>query len=340
MFEVFYLCDAAYRQKVEDFVHLWLSGVENLEVKTSGSTGKPKIISLSRKQILASILNTKKAFSLKKNESMLMNLNIDFIAGKLMILRAIEIKMSIFVVEPSNNPFEKTGNLHFDFLSFVPTQIEFLLQNPKSIAILNQAKNIIIGGAAVGQHLENQIQQLKPNVYATYGMTETVTHIALKKLNGVDKSTFFSVLEGVEIRKNKDNCLEIKSETTDNQWIKTKDIVSINENQSFQLIGRKDNIINSGGIKIQLEKIEKKLEKYISKRFFCWGMKEEKLGQQLVVFIESIEKIKINNEMITFDKYETPKTYFCIPKFIETASGKIDKIKTVNEFIKNTVPNP
>lgn len=328
-----------YEQKVIDFCQKWLAGQSEFTIRTSGSTGEPKPIILTRKQMVASAKLTGKTFGLKNGNSALVCLNVEYIAGMMMLIRGMELDLKLSIIEPSGNPFANIENQHFDFLAFVPLQLQNLLENEKNIEILNQAKAIIVGGAAVNEVLENQLQKILAPVYSTYGMTETVSHIAVKRLNGVQKTEKFQVLAGVKIGIDDRNCLNIRAEASNNVLIQTNDIVEILNESEFKLIGRFDNIINSGGVKIQLEKVENLIENEVKmlnpKRFFTYGISDEKLGQKLVLILEGEEvESKIKEEFFKniqgiLSKYEVPKEIYFVKNFIETPTGKVDKKKTL-----------
>ncbi len=350
-----------YYDKVLIFKRLWESGQEIFEIQTSGSTGKPKNISLTRKQMITSAKMTAQAFDLKEGDTVFCCLNIEYIAGMMMLVRAFEIGMDLIVVEPSSNPFvgiEKhlyllMSNRGKNFIGFVPLQIQTILEEtPQFIEILNAAKSIIIGGASVNDSLLEKIQKINSPVFATYGMTETITHIAIKRLNGRNKDDFFNTISGVNIKLNKQNCLMIQSKSIDNEWITTNDVAEIVNSSSFILHGRLDNVINSGGVKIQLEKIEKVGEGILGKlqlngRYFAYSLPDEKLGERLILVIENeisstqdfikIDIIKAFKEILP--KFEVPKEVFFVKKMIETPTGKIDKIKTINAFVLTQIPN-
>lgn len=328
-----------YQRKVIDFCEKWMSGVMEFSLKTSGSTGEPKPIILTRTQMIASAKLTGKTFELKKGNNALVCLNVEYIAGIMMLVRGMELGLRLTIVEPSGNPLEKLKGKIFDFFAFVPLQLQNLLNDSESVRILNKAKAIIVGGAAVGKILENNILLLNVPVYSTYGMTETVSHIAIRHLNGAKKNDNFQVLEGIKIGVDERNCLNIIADASNNELVQTNDMVEIINENEFKLIGRYDNIINSGGVKIQLEKIEKLIESDIHKlnpkRYFAYGIADEKLGQKLVLFIEGEEvgidvrnKFSENLESI-LSKYELPKEIFYVRKFTETPTGKIDKRATV-----------
>lgn len=345
-----------YYKKALELREKWFSEATEFKIHTSGSTGKPKEIILTRNQIKASISQTQKAFNLLAGDTAFCCLNIEYIAGMLMLFRAFEIGMDVLIIEPSATPFETLGNQQYllqsskgnNFFAFVPLQIENILEkNPEALLT---AKAIIVGGASINEATFEKIQQITKPIYATYGMTETVTHIAIKRLNGVEKTDYFEVLEGIEIKTDERNCLQIKSQTTNNEWITTNDIVELIDDSKFSLVGRADNIINSGGVKIQLENVEKEIEtalksNAIHTRFFCYGIADEKLGQKLILVFEAENEVKVKNDEILeilkqkLSKFEVPKEIYWIKQFAETLTNKIDKNKTVNEFILHQISN-
>jgi o-succinylbenzoate---CoA ligase len=335
-----------YEQKVINFCQKWQSGQEEFIIKTSGSTGEPKPIILTRNQMIASAKLTGKTFGLNSDDSALVCLNVEYIAGMMMLVRGMLLGLRLTVIEPSGNPFQYLGNSIFDFFAFVPLQLENLLENKKHITILNKAKAIIVGGAAVNEVLEQKIQKLIVPVFSTYGMTETVSHIAIKRLNGENKNENFQVLDGVKIGLDDKNCLNIISESSNNELVQTNDIVEIISENEFKLIGRFDNIINSGGVKIQLEKVEKLIEKeiqiFIPKRYFTYGIPDKKLGQKMVLVVETdildenLKELFLSKIKLILPKYEIPKEIIFIKSFQETPTGKVDKKATL--VSRNCIP--
>lgn len=316
----------------------WLKLTPSFTIYTSGSTGKPKSIQLLRTQISSSVQQTQQALNLKENDSCLINLSCDYIAGKMMLFRSIEIGLNATIIPPSKNPLE---NIHtvFDFYSFVPLQLQTILEEtPEKIELLNQAKCIIIGGAKMSQHLINLVtKHLTSPVYATFGMTETVSHIALKLINTPNPDLYFKTLDNTIIDIDQRSCLKIKGDITDNQWIQTNDKITLRQD-GFQWIGRVDNVINSGGIKLQIESIESLIESTLNAlsidcRFFVTSLPDSKLGEKVVLFIEGNN---LDNQTIesTLKKklksYHNPKKIYFIDSFKETLSGKVDKKATLD----------
>ena len=331
--------NSEYEQKVFNFCEKWLSGQREFVLKTSGSTGEPKPISLTRFQMEASARLTGKIFDLQQGDKALVCLNVDYIAGIMMLVRGMVLGLELTIIEPNSNPLENLENEEFDFAAFVPLQIQNILHDKNQVEALNKMKAIIIGGAAVNEVLEQEVQQLKVPVCSTYGMTETVSHIAIRRLNGKYKSDTFQVLEGVTIGIDERNCLNIMADASNNELVQTNDIVEIINEKEFKLIGRFDNIINSGGVKIQLEKVEKIAEKFIqNSRFFAFGINDLALGQKLILVIEADffseenELVLLQKLRINLSKYEIPKQIFTTKNFSETPTGKIDKKATIKRL--------
>jgi o-succinylbenzoate---CoA ligase len=333
-------------QGVLDFIKTWESNIDHIAASTSGSTGNPKKIEIAKDYIKASVQMSTDAFLFDQKDVFVCNLSIDSIAGKMMVLRAYELKASLIILNPSSDPisqllaFEKTKNLKFNSLvfAFVPLQVTSAIENERKISVLERAKVILIGGAGISKKLELQLSQLNLPIWATYGMTETVTHIAKRKIG----EPLFTILHKVKIAKDTNQTLLINSPTTGYKWLKTNDLVELNETEEkFKLIGRADNIINSGGVKIQLEAIEEKLSTFISSSFFCFGLPDEKLGTKLCCAFLNTSEISVEREQFKgkMTKFEVPKVFFPLEKFIFTASGKIDKLKTIDAYIAPQVSN-
>ena len=334
----------AYFLEVKAFILEWQKGIDHLSVKTSGSTGSPKSISLSRKQILASVIQTQKAFSLSENTFFLCNLSVHFIAGKLMIIRALELKAELLIVKPEGNLMDNLGSFGYMisqkrgkcFMAFVPLQLQNLLEDPRGQNLLKMASNVLIGGAGVSKLLKEKIMDIPTPVYATFGMTETVTHFAIKRLNGEQPDNFFKVLPGTDIKVTEEGKLCVKNECTGQKWIITNDLAKIVNNRQFLLKGRADRVINSGGVKLHLDEIELKIDEILKLNtpFFCIGLPHDKLGEKLVLFIESPQKDPsiINTLKSKMAKFESPKEVIFLKKFQLTITGKTDKLKTAHAY--------
>ena len=307
-----------FEKPVGDFLLDWFDSKNFIEMETSGTTGTPKTISVSKQAMVDSALATGDFFELEPGNKALQCLPVKYVAGKMMLVRAMILGLDLEFVAPSSHPLDH-NELDFDFVAMVP------LQAQNSIPELKKVKKMIIGGAAINKTLEKQLLKLPTQVFETYGMTETITHIAARKLG--EKA--FTVLPYVTISYDDRNCLVIHAPRISDEVIITNDIVElVNENQ-FIFLGRMDNVINSGGIKLIPEQIEEKLATKIQQRFFIASKPDNELGEKVVLVIEG-EKHELEDSLYeALDKYEKPKELIFIPKFIETTTGKILRKETM-----------
>ncbi|WP_317043381.1 AMP-binding protein [Polaribacter haliotis] len=321
-------------KEIYPFLKEWFSNDGFITVQTSGSTGKPKSIQLQKEFVINSALATGNYFSLPENTTALLCLPIEYIAGKLMLIRAITLGWHLDVIQPVSNPLKDVSK-EYGFSAMVPLQVENSMDN------LHQIKKLIVGGGVVSNQLQNKLQTISTEVFATYGMTETITHIAVKKLNNFsnvfsEEKPFYEVLPNVTIYKDERNCLVIDAPKVSKEAIFTNDVIHLISDTQFEWLGRFDNVINSGGIKLHPEKIEKKLSEIIENRFFVSGIPDEKLGEKLVLIVEDIvsssavEKLIEVKNLKTLSKFEIPKEIYFVKKFVETKTKKIQRNRTLD----------
>lgn len=308
-----------------NFLEEWLDEKAFIIAHTSGSTGSPKPIQLLKENMLASARMTNQFFQIDENSQLLLCLSANYIAGKMMIVRAFAAGATLSVIEPSSTP---DIDANYDFAAMVPMQVESLLEaNQKDQ--LNRIKNLIIGGSAISAPLEKKLQDLTTSCYSTYGMTETVSHVALSAINGPNKSNQYSALNGIRFSTDERDCLIIHAPHLLNIPIVTNDIVMLLDESSFKWLGRWDNVINSGGVKIFPESVEQKLAEAIAERYFIASMPDARLGEKVVLAIESLpypaekERALMLRLESLLTRYERPKQILYIDTFEETASGKI-----------------
>lgn len=329
----------AYTKDINSSIHGflldWFDEKNYVIVNTSGSTGKPKPMQLRKEFMINSAKATGAFFNLPENTSALLCLSTDYIAGKMMLVRALVLGWKLDVVTTDSNPL-KNVTKHYDFSAMVPMQ----LQN--SLSDLHKVQKLIVGGGVVSNELIAQIQGIDTAIFATYGMTETVTHIAVKQLNQFIVSnegqvSNYHTLPNVEVSKDKRGCLVINAPKVAEEVIVTNDVVNLISNTSFTWLGRYDNVINSGGVKLHPEKIEEKLSTMISNRFFVIGIPDNRLGEKLVLLIEGVADeslvIDLKNELknsAVLTKYEVPKEIHFIEAFVETETKKIQRTKTLD----------
>ncbi len=305
---------------VNQFISEWYSSDDEMIVQTSGSTGKPKSISVKKKCMRNSAQLTGKTFNLKEGDTALLCIPMKYIAGKMMVVRALELGLDLKVVEPSSNPLNGIKEI-VDFSAMVPFQLE------NSLNQLNKIKTLIIGGGQVSPKLVEKLQIESTQVYETYGMTETLTHVAIKPLNGPNISDLFRALDGIHFEKDDRGCLAIHASALNPVPIVTNDLVELIDENSFRWLGRFDNVINSGGVKIIPELVEAKLLSIIpNNRFFINGESDESLGEKVVLVVEG-NVIEISFDSL--EKFEKPKEIYFISEFLETESGKIRRGETL-----------
>ena len=330
-----------FERKALTFCQSWLTDKQVFEFNTSGSTGTPKKISFKREQLIASAHLTAKALELTSGSTSLVCLDTEFIAGAMMLVRGMVVGMNMIIKPPSANPLENITE-QIDFTALVPYQVIHLLEHPPEK--LNSISKVIIGGAPLNQETIGLLQSLTPAFYATYGMTETITHIAIQKLNGSDRQDYFQLLPGIEVSIDDRSCLSIRASHLGNDPIITNDIVSLITKDKFQWIGRYDRVINSGGVKVSPEKIEKIVESAfaelkIKSRFFVESLQDQKLGQQVALVIEGEplagDILKNINDLLkgALEKYEMPRQVLFVSRFAETASQKIDRLATLKLLV-------
>jgi O-succinylbenzoic acid--CoA ligase len=258
----------------------------------------------------------------------LLCLPISYIAAKMMVVRAFIGKMDLYCVPPSLNPVSP-WTPYLDFVAFTPAQLGKLMETGTGMGFLKKIGKIILGGGPVPQALEEKSQRLEAPVWHTYGMTETMSHIALRKVNGTDRSEFFYPMPGVHIGQNPDACLTIEAPHLGVLDLETNDIVELQNDGGFRVLGRKDHVVNSGGVKLFPEQIEHKLSSIIAQPFYISSLPDPNLGEKLVLFIESatpkdgeIQKLQARiKEKLT--GFEVPKEIHFLEKFNRTESGKI-----------------
>ena len=338
----------SYAQEVLNFCHQWLRGTQSFQQQTSGSTGKPKEITITREQMIASASMTARALDLQPGDRALLCLSATYIAGKMMLVRALETGMELWAVPPSSQPLN-TIHETVDFMAVVPLQMKSILDSGQDqiYQLLNKMKAVIIGGAAVSTELEQLIaRKVGCPVYSTYGMTETVSHVALRRLNGRNRSDYFQLLPGIEAKQDHRGCLMVRGEVSRRQWLTTNDIVEMQDALHFRWRGRADHVINSGGVKIHTEELEKKLEAAVriigkDRRFFVAGLEDRQLGQRVCLFIEGKEAPSeqlsnaqnwCKNEL---KMYERPKQFIFVPQFTQTPNGKISRSRTIGSLAKD-----
>ncbi len=310
------------------FILQWLAHVDFVVVHTSGSTGEPKPIKLLKKHMEASAKLTSSYFQLPAQSRVLLCLPSTGIAGKMMIARSLVNGWKLYWQQPSSHPQIVPGS-HYDFAALTPMQVQNLLTDSREK--FEEIKTVIIGGAEISPGLEKQIAECSNCCTATFAMTETCTHIAVRELNGTHASQHYHALPGVIFRQDERGCLCITSEYLGNIEIVTNDIVQLSGSTAFQFVGRWDNVINSGGVKLFPEKMEAKLKSRIAEPHFIIGRDDVYFGKKAVLYIEGwpwpdekVEQLRQDMKNI-LQPTEVPKEIVFALKFERTHAGKIKR---------------
>lgn len=317
------------------FIDEWNNDSAYVEVKTSGSTGEPKRMLVEKRRMLNSARITCDFLGLKPGDTALLCMSTDYIAGKMMVVRSIERGLKLIEVEPCGHPLDikhltlnikhsqfSIFNFQFDFAAMVPMQVYNSLQVPEEKERLMAIRHLIIGGGAIDEAMEAELRTFPHAVWSTYGMTETLSHIALRRISGPEASEWYMPFPTVRLSTTDEGCLVIDAPEVCAQTLTTNDIVELKSDGRFRIRGRKDNVICSGGIKIQIEEVEQILKKYMRVPYIISKRKDEKFGEIVVLLTEgdTAEAQTICQQMLP--KYHQPKVYLHVNQIPLTETGK------------------
>lgn len=325
--------EETWQKDIFSFLSDWVNENEAIVLKTSGSTGIPKSIEVKKSTMIFSATQSSEYFRFNKKEKWLLCIPAAFIGGQMVLVRAIMNEAEVFAVDPKINLQLEN---EYDFASMIPLQVE------KYIHSTHRIKRILIGGSSIPAKLESELKTVHHTLFfASYGMTETVSHIALRKVNGDGNSEYFSGFKNILLGTDDRGCLTIYHKNYSENVLITNDLVEFDSHGGFKITGRADNIINSGGMKISPEEIEKKLSEIIPQRMIVIGIPDENTGEKPILLIEG-EKFDPSTIMIlknhlaeNFEKRKTPKEIFFMDRFEETENGKLDRKNTKGVYLKN-----
>ena len=307
---------------LEEFLAEWHNDSPFVRVKTSGSTGAPKPMMVEKRRMLNSARITCDFLGLREGDTALLCMSLDYIAGKMMVVRSIERNLKLLSVPPSGHPLATVNAPSpLDFAAMVPMQVYNTLQVPEERARLMQVRHLIIGGGAIDEAMEAELRTFPHAVWSTYGMTETLSHIALRRLNGPAASEWYMPFPSVSISQTPDGCLVIDAPEVCPEPLVTNDIVEITSSR-FRILGRKDNVICSGGIKIQIEEVELQLRPHLHAPYLLSKRQDGKFGEIAVLLTEgSVEEARLICERV-LPKYHQPKAYLHVARIPLTETGK------------------
>ena len=306
---------------LEAFLSEWNDASEFVHVQTSGSTGAPKPMMVEKRRMLASARITCDFLGLRSGDTALLCMSLDYIAGKMMVVRSIERGLKLISVEPSGHPLSNVE--YVDFAAMVPMQVYNSLQVPEERERLMRIRHLIIGGGAIDDQMAAELRTFPNAVWSTYGMTETLSHIALRRISGPDASEWYTPFPSVRVTHNDEGCLVINAPEVCEEPLVTNDIVEFSSDHSkFRIIGRRDNVICSGGIKIQIEEVERHLRPHLHVPYLLTKRHDPKFGEVAVLLTEgSVEEAReVCQRMLS--KYHQPRYYLHVARIPLTETGK------------------
>ena len=329
----------AWEKEVYRFLSDWLNPEDTVTVNTSGSTGPARQMKIRKQFLVNSAAMTIEYLQLKPGINALLCLGANYIAGKMMIVRALTGGFNLILSPPEGNPLINIQD-NIGFTAMVPLQLYNILKNKESITLLTKVNKLIIGGTAIPPSLEQRLSGFPNEIYATYGMTETVSHIAMRRVNGRKASQYYELLPQLSAWADENDCLIINAPKLSDKVIYSTDIVRFSDKNHFEVLGRLDHIINSGGIKLVPEEIERKIQQLFSGRFIFSSLPDEKYGEKLILIIENPGQNKIDKEILILQlgkllkSHEIPKEIYFLQHFPETVNTKISRAKIREHVMK------
>ncbi len=323
---------------LQELLDEWNSPCDTITVHTSGSTGKPKAIRVEKSRMRASAAKTCRFLSLRRGDTALLCMSLDYIAGKMMVVRSIVGGMKLISVTPSSHPLRGIASPPH-FAAMVPMQVYSSMQDPEELDTLRHIRHLIIGGGAVDPGMARMLKSFPNAVWSTYGMTETLSHIALRRLSGDMASDYYTPFEGVALRQDDDGCLVVDAPDVCPATLHTNDIVEFHpDGVRFRIIGRKDNVIVSGGVKIHIEEVEQMLAPHLACDFAVSKRPDPRFGEVAVLVLANKGEKKRETDSVwkiiseCLPRYWRPKEIIPVPAIPRTATGKIARAEVLSRI--------
>lgn len=314
--------------QLDEFLSLWGDESQTLTVQTSGSTGSPKTMRVEKRRMLNSARTTCDFLGLTAEDTALLCMNLDYIGAKMMVVRCLERGMRLVAVPPTGHPYaqlspEERSHGSITFAAMVPLQVYNSLRVPAERDWLRSIRHLIIGGGAVDARLGGVLRSFPNHVWSTYGMTETLSHIALRPLSGDGASEWYKPFDGVEIGQTAEGCLVIDAPLVHEGTLVTNDVVEICPERGFRVLGRRDNVVVSGGLKIQIEEVEHRLGPFLARPFLVSKSPSDKYGEKLVLLTEDNDIPRVLEVCKrVLPKYWVPRAFLHVAEIPLTPTGK------------------
>ena len=308
---------------LDEFVSDWQSDSPTLLVHTSGSTGKPKPMLVEKRRMEASARITCGFLGLRAGDTALLCMPLDFIAGKMVVVRSLVWGLQLVAVEPSGHPLKGLTESP-TFAAMVPMQVYNSLKVEEERRLLRGITHLIIGGGAVNSDMAEELRGFPNAVWSTYGMTETLSHIALRRLSGAEASEWYEPFDGVGVTTNADGCLVIDAPAVCAHPLVTNDIAEVApDGRRFRIRGRRDNVVCSGGLKLQIEEMEARLQPHLNVPYMISKCPDDKFGEAVVLLavtddMESVREVCRKH----MPRYEQPRYFLAVGELPMTPTGK------------------
>ena len=308
------------------FLREWFDSSETVRVHTSGSTGTPKELRVEKRRMMASAMLTVDFLGLQKGDTALLCMPLQYIAGKMVVVRSLVAGLNLLPVTPSGHPLKGLPEAPA-FAALIPMQVFNSLQVPAEAALLRDIRQLIIGGGGIDVSLGETLRTFPHAVWSTYGMTETLSHIAMRRLNGPEASEWYTPFPGVSLSTSPEGTLVIQAPAVNPDTLITNDIVEFDAQGRFRILGRRDNTINTGGVKIQIEQVEDALRPHLPFPFVVTSVPDAKFGERIVLLVENTpaDHPLISPAITTLPPYWRPKQVFSVPQLPQTGTGKPDR---------------
>lgn len=320
------------KQQLEVFLEQWFSPSKTVSIQTSGSTGTPKLIELSKEHMRISALATLDHFSIQKGGNALLCLSLTTIGGVMMVVRAIERSLNLIVAPVQSQPLTDLNNrLKIDLAAMVPTQVNQVVEEkPEAVSSI---RTLLVGGAPVTIQLIEKLKSINYTAYQTFGMTETISHVAVRKI-GAETDNYYEALPHIQFSEN-DQQLVIHYPSISKDPIQTKEHIQLIDEHHFNWLGRTDLVINSGGKKIFPEGIEEKLGRFISQPFIVAGIPDNYWGEMVILVVTSGNELKLDKaqlKQLGLEGHELPKRIYFLKELVQLPNGKVDRRSTLNQL--------
>lgn len=320
----------ALSPELAGFLHEWFDGQDTLTVHTSGSTGTPKELRVEKRRMMNSAGMTLSFLGLNKNDSALLCMPLRYIAGKMVVVRALVGDLDLIPIPPAGHPLRDLKEVPA-FAAMIPMQVYNSLQDAEESRRLREIKHLIIGGGAIDENLSAALSDFPHDVWSTYGMTETLSHIALRKLNGREATEWYTPFGGVTLAESAEGTLIIDAPAVCADTLQTNDLVAFDAKGRFRILGRRDNTINTGGVKVQIEEVEALLKPHLPYPFLITSAPDEKFGERIVLLVahpdDATLRPLLSEACRVLPPYWQPKQVVSVDEIPLTETGKPDRAR-------------